>query len=84
MVLDRLDVRYILCMSPRIHLLTCKLVCNWYESDDHDQFPKLRFSAKLGTVGISVYNENVTAKCVGRHEGVSYACRKCCITTGAG
>ncbi len=26
-----------------------------------------------------MYIESVTAKCVGRHERVSYACRKCCI-----
>ena len=36
------------------------------------------------TAGISVYMESVTAKCVVRHVGVSYACGKCCFTIGFG
>jgi len=50
-----------------------------------DQFPKLHLSAKLGKLSGSVCTyERVNAKYVGRHVWVSYACRKCRITTGAG
>ncbi len=65
-------------------LLHCHcLVFLWYESND--QFWTLHSSAKLDVLLESVCtHESITAKYVGRHVWVSYACQKYCITTGTG